>query len=114
VPKHVTNLGRVSIKTDIPSQIDIPQFGERFDVDIDAEQMSDPPLHDAGKRAEPIASRCQIEGHIELITAIPIAFGVATVDNVDVCLRWNAEHGNERAHRRRADAADYFLVCRDQ
>src|SRR5262249_34997714 len=39
---------------------------------------------------------------------------IAPIDDVDVSFRWNAEHRNERGHRRGTDSADYFVIGRIQ
>ena len=77
---------RVGIEPDIPGKIDVLQFLERLDRHVDAEHMRDPKPHRLGERVEPCAAGGQIERHVELVAALPIAVGVVVVEHVDLGL----------------------------
>ena len=90
------------------------QLRKRFDRDIDAEHMRDPALHRLRQCVEPFAAGRQIERHVELVAAVPITVGIVMIDDIDLSLRRNAKHRNQRRDRRSIDATDRFLVSRNQ
>src|SRR5262249_42474087 len=71
MPKHVTDPGGIDIEPDIPGKIDVIQFLQGLDDNIDADYMRDPALHRLRKRLEPFATGGQIERHVEPVAALP-------------------------------------------
>ena len=63
---------------------------------------------------KPAPAGGEIERHVELVAVLEIVLGVVVVHHVDLGLGRNAEHRDERRHRRVALAGDRFLVGGDQ
>ena len=76
--------------------------------------MGNPTLHRDGQRRQSFMTGGQVYGHVELIATLPIAFGIFAVDDVDMGLGRNSQHGDQWRYRSRIGAADLFLVSRYQ
>src|SRR4029077_746700 len=94
-PQRVPDPSRVGIEADIPGEIDIGRLDQRLDLALDRQKMRDPPLDHLAERVEPAPSGGKIERHVEKIAALPIAFGIAIIEHVDLARNRQAEHGNE-------------------
>ena len=93
--------GRLGIEADIPGEIDVGRLDQRLDLDLDREQMRDPPLDHLAERREPAPPGGEIERHVEEVAALPIGFGIVVVEHVDLARSGQAKHRDKRRDRLR-------------
>src|SRR5262245_12852194 len=73
MPEQVTDPGSIGIESDVPGEIDVMQLFQGLDGDIYADDMCDPALHRVRKRFQAFTPGGEIERHVELVAALPIA-----------------------------------------
>ena len=76
--------------------------------------MLDPARDHSAERLQAAPAAGEIERHMEAVAVLEIVPGVVVVHHVDLGLRRNAQHRDQRRDRRVARAGDGFLVGGDQ